>query len=204
MAQQALGAGTVLPRERALFGLLDADGWAWASVKAFAWLVIIILHARLPAGPRLLPDGRADGRPRRPRLVADQPLPADQRVAAVPGAGRGAHPVGAVARRAGPPAATDRRLGHPGRDPDPVHRWQRRHDRPVDTSTSPRPSGRATSTSGPRARLSPSRAPTRASRTWPAASTSSVAGMPPAPRPTRSSCSARTPDRRARRVDDGR
>jgi hypothetical protein len=43
MAQQALGAGTVLPRRRALFGLLDADGWAWASVKAFAWLVIIIL-----------------------------------------------------------------------------------------------------------------------------------------------------------------
>jgi hypothetical protein len=43
MAQQALGAGTVLPRKRALFGLLDADGWAWASVKAFAWLVIIIL-----------------------------------------------------------------------------------------------------------------------------------------------------------------
>jgi hypothetical protein len=43
MAQQALGAGTVVPRKRALFGLLDQDGWAWASVKAFAWLVIIIL-----------------------------------------------------------------------------------------------------------------------------------------------------------------
>ena len=43
MAQQALGAGTVLPRKRALFGLLDQDGWAWASVKAYAWLVIIIL-----------------------------------------------------------------------------------------------------------------------------------------------------------------
>jgi hypothetical protein len=43
MAQQALGAGTVVPRRRALFGLLDADGWAWASVKAFVWLVIIIL-----------------------------------------------------------------------------------------------------------------------------------------------------------------
>src|SRR4026209_480808 len=43
MAQQGRGAGTVLPRKRALFGLLDADGWAWAGVKAFAWLVIIIL-----------------------------------------------------------------------------------------------------------------------------------------------------------------
>ncbi len=43
MAQRALGAGTIVPRKRAMFGLLDADGWAWAGVKAFAWLVIIIL-----------------------------------------------------------------------------------------------------------------------------------------------------------------
>ncbi len=43
MAQRALGAGMIVPRKRALFGLLDADGWAWAGIKAFAWLVIIIL-----------------------------------------------------------------------------------------------------------------------------------------------------------------
>jgi hypothetical protein len=43
MAQRALGAGMIVPRKRAMFGLLDADGWAWAGVKAFAWLVIIIL-----------------------------------------------------------------------------------------------------------------------------------------------------------------
>lgn len=43
MAQQALGTGMIVPRRRALFGLLDSDGWAWASLKAFAWLVIIIL-----------------------------------------------------------------------------------------------------------------------------------------------------------------
>jgi hypothetical protein len=42
MAQQALGSGTVVPRRRALFGLLDANGWGWASVKAFVWLIIII------------------------------------------------------------------------------------------------------------------------------------------------------------------
>src|SRR4029079_14465961 len=42
MAQQALGPGTAVPRRRALFGLLDADGWGWASVKAFVWLIIII------------------------------------------------------------------------------------------------------------------------------------------------------------------
>jgi hypothetical protein len=41
MAQQALGAGTA-PRRRALFGLLDANGWGWATIKAFAWLIIII------------------------------------------------------------------------------------------------------------------------------------------------------------------
>jgi hypothetical protein len=43
MAQGALTAGTTVPRKRALFGLLDADGWAWATAKAIAWLTIIIL-----------------------------------------------------------------------------------------------------------------------------------------------------------------
>jgi hypothetical protein len=42
MAQRALEAGMAVPRRRALFGLLDADGWGWASVKAFVWLIIII------------------------------------------------------------------------------------------------------------------------------------------------------------------
>jgi N-acetylneuraminic acid mutarotase len=43
MTQQALGTGMIVPRKRALFGLLDSDGWGWASLKAFVWLVIIIL-----------------------------------------------------------------------------------------------------------------------------------------------------------------
>jgi len=43
MTQQALGPGMTMPRKRALFGLLDAGGWAWAGVKAFVWLVIIIM-----------------------------------------------------------------------------------------------------------------------------------------------------------------
>ena len=42
MAQQALSAGSSVPRRRVLFGLLDGDGWAWASLKAFLWLLIII------------------------------------------------------------------------------------------------------------------------------------------------------------------
>ena len=43
MAQRVLGPGMIVPRKRAMFGLLDADGWAWAGVKAFVWMVIIIL-----------------------------------------------------------------------------------------------------------------------------------------------------------------
>jgi hypothetical protein len=39
---QQLGPGAVVPKKRALFGLLDADGWAWAGVKAAVWLVFII------------------------------------------------------------------------------------------------------------------------------------------------------------------
>ena len=41
-SNEALGPGTAVPRRRALFGLLDSDGWAWATAKAFAWLIIII------------------------------------------------------------------------------------------------------------------------------------------------------------------
>ena len=39
----ALGPGLVVPKRRAMFGLLDADGWAWASLKSFVWLIIILL-----------------------------------------------------------------------------------------------------------------------------------------------------------------
>jgi hypothetical protein len=39
---QALEAGAPV-RRRTLFGLLDADGWGWASIKAFIWLIVIIL-----------------------------------------------------------------------------------------------------------------------------------------------------------------
>ena len=43
MTQQALTAGSTVPRKRALFGLLDGDGWGWATVKASIWLVFIII-----------------------------------------------------------------------------------------------------------------------------------------------------------------
>jgi len=39
---RALPAGRAKSR-RALFGFFDGDGWAWASVKAFFWLIVIIM-----------------------------------------------------------------------------------------------------------------------------------------------------------------
>jgi len=48
MAERALESG-VVPRRRALFGLLDAEGWAWASAKALFWFtVIIVVLAYIP------------------------------------------------------------------------------------------------------------------------------------------------------------
>src|SRR5688572_5384274 len=41
MTARALTPGPA-PRRRALFGLLDADGWGWASLKAFFWFILII------------------------------------------------------------------------------------------------------------------------------------------------------------------
>ena len=40
---QALEAGTPIRRRRAFFGALDADGWAWASLKAFGWFIAILI-----------------------------------------------------------------------------------------------------------------------------------------------------------------
>ncbi len=43
MAQQALGAGgATVTRRRVLFGLLDANGWSWAAIKAVFWFTLII------------------------------------------------------------------------------------------------------------------------------------------------------------------
>jgi hypothetical protein len=39
---KALPAGRAT-RRRAFFGLFDADGWGWAGMKAFLWLIVIIL-----------------------------------------------------------------------------------------------------------------------------------------------------------------
>jgi hypothetical protein len=39
---KALQAGPATRHRRAFFGLLDADGWGWASLKAFAWFIALI------------------------------------------------------------------------------------------------------------------------------------------------------------------
>ena len=148
MAQQALGAGTSVPRRRALFGLLDADGWALGVGQGLRLADHHHLHPRLPARSSLLPDGRADGRPRRARLVADQPLPARERDPALPGPGRCARAVAAVAARARPAAArTDGAVLQVGTQ-GPVHRRLRRDDRADDGLRRAHRGHRATSTSG--------------------------------------------------------
>ena len=55
------------PRKRVFFGLFDADGWSWASVKAIFWFVLMIMLLGLPARSRVLLHGPADRRPRPPR-----------------------------------------------------------------------------------------------------------------------------------------
>jgi N-acetylneuraminic acid mutarotase len=42
MAHSASPAAKAVVRRRVLFGLLDADGWAWAGVKSVFWFVVIV------------------------------------------------------------------------------------------------------------------------------------------------------------------
>ena len=59
MAGQALSPGTTT-RRRVLFGLLDADGWSWASLKAFFWFIVLIFMLGY------IPDRAGSRRPPRP------------------------------------------------------------------------------------------------------------------------------------------
>ena len=43
MAAQALEPGTTIVRRRAFFGLLDAGGLPWATLKAGLWFVVIVM-----------------------------------------------------------------------------------------------------------------------------------------------------------------
>ena len=93
-------AGDVRPARRRRLGL----GWRQGRVLARPHHPAARLHPR----PRLLPDGQPDGRPRPPRLVADQPVLAGERGPAVPGPGR--------RRRAVAPSPTELALPAPRTD----------------------------------------------------------------------------------------
>ena len=175
----AAEAGHVRAARRGRMGLGDGQGDRLAD-----------LHhpdPRLHPRSRLLPDGVEDGRPGRPGLVADQPLPAREPDPPVPGAGRGDRPVGGVADRArsaggrGPtaPSSSSARGSSTSAGPTARPRSPR--------SMSPRRSAPATSTRGRPGRRSPSRGPTSRPRSSRAASTSWAARAPTASRPRRPS-----------------
>ena len=103
MAQRALGAGMIVPRKRALFGLLDADGWAWAERQGLR-----LARSSSSCCSGYIPDRAyylTVNRTVDLGVLAWSPInlcPPDQRDPAVPGAGRGDHAVARVAGRAGP------------------------------------------------------------------------------------------------------
>ena len=114
------------PRKRVFFGLFDADGWSWASVKAIFWFVLMIMLLGY------LPDRAYYFTVQQTvdlgllALVADQLLPAVQRPPAVPGAGRRHAAVAAVAARDPAAGRSRRRRRGRGRPDVPVRRWHRR------------------------------------------------------------------------------
>ena len=131
MAQGALTAGSTVPRKRAMFGLLDADGWAWATAKAIAWLTFIILIlGYIPDRAYYLTVSRTVDL----GVLAWSPInlcPPENQTLPCPA------PVGAIVPWATSPTAArpaggpDRRRRRPARHAAPLHRRVRRHDRAV-------------------------------------------------------------------------
>ena len=123
-------------RRRAFFGLFDADGWSWASVKAIFWFVVMImLLGYLPDRAYYFTvQQTVDLGPA--ALVADQLLPAGQRDAALPRAERRDAAVASVAARDPAPGRAHRRRRRGGRARLPLRRRQRRQGRHGRTCTS--------------------------------------------------------------------
>ena len=86
LAEQALPPGAI--RRRAVFGLLDADGWGWAGDQGHVVVPGDHLPARLRAEPRLLLHRRQHGRRRLQRDLDRQLLRRGQQGPALPGSGR--------------------------------------------------------------------------------------------------------------------
>ena len=203
MAQQALGAGMIVPRKRALFGLLDADGWAWArSRRSSGSSIIILLLGYIPDRAYYFTVNRTSTSACSPGRRSTSARPRTRRCRARRRSAPSCPWHQSPAELALPAAAHRRRRG-PARHQDPVHRRVRRHDGAVDVYVAPDVRDRQLRRSGPTARRCRSRAPTPASSRSPAPSTSSAASTPTARR--RTTVFSLTPDRedrRPRRVED--
>ena len=143
MAQQALHPGTTQTRGRALFGLLDANGWGWASLKAAFWFILLIfLLGYIPDRAYYFTVNKTIDL----GILAWSPVnfcpPGNETLPCPAPAGRGR----AVGARRPPeislPGAADRRRGRPVRDHDPVRRRLRRATRRPTRPSSRRPRGR--------------------------------------------------------------
>ena len=132
MAQLALPPGAA--RRRAVFGLLDADGWGWATVKATFWFVLIIfLLGYIPNLAYYFTVGNTidvglQRHPDRQLLRCGQRSLRERRHPggedALPGAARDGHAVAAQPGRAGSAGGTHRHAGDPVRLAPLPGRWQ--------------------------------------------------------------------------------
>src|SRR4026207_1989155 len=124
------------PKRRAFFGAFDADGWWWASLKAFAWFILMVLFLGyipdrayyltvnrtidlgilLWSPINLCPaeNGKLDCPPPPGSVLPWPPSPAQP------------PPPAAAAAPARAPPGPDRRDGPPAGHPSPLHRWLRR------------------------------------------------------------------------------
>ena len=192
MAQQALPAGRRRRRGRALFGLLDASGWGWASVKAVFWFIrSSSCWATSRTGPT---TSRSTGRSTS-GILAWSPVnfcpPANESLPCPA-------PVGAVVPwEVAPPEIslpaprTDGSVIQSGTHAA-VHRRQRRREAGRHDVRRDDVRDRATSTSGGTGRSCPRLAPTAPRRSPAAASSSPAASGPTASRPRRCTSSRTT------------
>ena len=115
------------PRRRVLFGLLDGDGWSWASLKAAFWFVaIIFLLGYIPDRAYYFTVFSTIDL----GINVVSPInlcPPENKDLPCPGAGGRRRAVGRVAPpELALPAAADRRRRPPGGQQDPLHRRDRR------------------------------------------------------------------------------
>ena len=207
MAQQALHPGTTQTRGRAFFGLLDANGWGWASLKAAFWFILLIfMLGYVPDRAYYFTVNKTIDL----GILAWSPVnfcPEGNKTLPCPAPAGAVVPWATSPDRDRPARAADRRRGRPVRDDDPVRRRVGRDQgRPTKTFIAKTVRHRQLRQVGRAGPALPEPRVRRRGRSTPAA------------RSTRSAASARTAsrrrtvyvltpdahDRRARRVADRR